>query len=290
MQFSKPYLPSHKLIYLLQTRGLKISDKTKAEEYLKNIGYYRLSAYFYPFLTPPKITHQFKAGSTFKKVMDVYRFDRKLRLIIFNEIEKIEIAVRSTIVDVTTQQLENPFWITSEKSYARKERFTRTLCLIDKEYNHSKEDFIEHFQSTYSNPYPPSWELAEILPLGILTRIYQNIQNNQIRKKIAQRFELNIPVFESWMTIITLTRNSCCHHTRMWNKQNSLRTLSMKKMSRPWIDRDISQRKIFYNMCIIKYFIDIISPNNHFKKYLLELFDSFPSINKSAMVFPENWE
>ena len=53
--------------------------------------------------------------------------------------------------------------------------------------------------------------LAEILPLGVLTRIYDNIRSNQIRKKIAQEFSLGVPVFNSWMTIITVARNNCGH-------------------------------------------------------------------------------
>ena len=46
----------------------------------------------YPLLKTPKTAHIFKEGATFKKVMMLYRFDKKLRLLMFNEIEKIEIA------------------------------------------------------------------------------------------------------------------------------------------------------------------------------------------------------
>ena len=63
-------------------------------QYLDNIDYYRLSAYMYPLLKVPKTAHLYKESSTFKKVMMLYRFDKKLRLLMFNEIEKIEIAIR----------------------------------------------------------------------------------------------------------------------------------------------------------------------------------------------------
>ena len=46
----------------------------------------------YPLLKMPKTAHLYKEGSSFKKVMMLYRFDKKLRLLMFNEIEKIEIA------------------------------------------------------------------------------------------------------------------------------------------------------------------------------------------------------
>lgn len=288
--FDKQYSTPKDLVQLLKRRQLIITDDLRAEEYLRNIGYYRLSAYFYPFLQSPKSTHLYKEDTSFQKVLDLYRFDRKLRLLIFNEIEKIEIAIRSTIVDITSEETNDPFWMTTERYFARNDRFQRTMTLIGKEYNQSKEDFINHFRLKYSNPFPPAWELSEILPLGVITRIYENIRSNQIRKRIAQRFYLNIPVFESWMTLITLTRNSCCHHSRMWNKENVIRTRQMTKMEQPWIDDNVSQRRVFFNLCIIKYFIDIISPNNHLKSYLLDLFTQFPFVDLSAMGFPADWE
>lgn len=288
--YPKQYSTPTELVQLLKQRGLAITDEKKAAEYIQNIGYFRLSAYFYPFLKAPKGLHQFKSDSSFSKVIKLYRFDRKLRMLMFNEIEKIEVAVRSAIVNITAQETNNPFWMTDVSTFANAERYQKMIALIGKEYNQSKEDFIQHFRQTYSNPYPPAWELAEILPLGILTRVYENIKSNQIRKRIAQHFYLNIPVFESWLTIITLTRNSCCHHSRVWNKEYAFRSRTMNKMSRPWINATVNQQRIFYNLSIIKYFLDIISPNNHFRQRIVDLFVEFPIVDKTAMGFPENWE
>lgn len=92
--FTKRLESSENLVNLLESRGLQICDRNKAIQYLDNIGYYRLSAYMYPLLKMPKTAHLYKEGSTFKKVMMLYRFDKKLRLLMFNEIEKIEIAIR----------------------------------------------------------------------------------------------------------------------------------------------------------------------------------------------------
>ena len=89
---TKRFESSENLVNLLESRGLQICDRNKAIQYLDNIGYYRLSAYMYPLLKMPKTAHLYKEGSTFKKVMMLYRFDKKLRLLMFNEIEKIEIA------------------------------------------------------------------------------------------------------------------------------------------------------------------------------------------------------
>ena len=109
----KPYTSAHDLVSLLQSRGLTVTDTAKAESYLEYIGYYRLSAYMYPLLQMPKDQHRYKPNTTFSQVMMLYRFDKKLRLLIFNEIEKIEVAVRSTIVNIGSDMMGNPLIATT---------------------------------------------------------------------------------------------------------------------------------------------------------------------------------
>lgn len=290
MFYLKQYKSPSDLINLLKSRGLVIYNDSKAINYIKRIGYYRLSAYFYPLLKNPKLLHSFKESSTFDKALMIYRFDRQLRILIFNQIEKIEIAVRSAIINITSKETNNPFWLTDELCFADTTKYETTMQKIINEYNSSKEDFITHFRNTYENQYPPSWIFAEIIPLGVLTRIYQNIKDFSIRKKIASEFGLNIPVFESWMTIITMTRNNCCHHARIWNKTFGLRALTVRRMRHPWINTPVNHQKIYFTLCIIKYFINIIVPNNDMTSKLRDLLIEYPEIDIRAMGFPQNWQ
>ena len=91
----------------MQSRGLTVTDTTKAESYLEYIGYYRLSAYMYPLLQMPKEQHRYKPNATFSQVMMLYRFDKKLRLLIFNEIEKID-ALLSAYPSIDTSAMGFP--------------------------------------------------------------------------------------------------------------------------------------------------------------------------------------
>ena len=238
----------------------------------------------YPFLSVPKTAHQFKTGVTFDRVLRLYRFDKKLRVLLFNEIEKIEVAFRAAVVNTITDRTGDIFWMTNP-AYVN----SSTSSLIQREYSRSTEDFIEHFKRTYSDPYPPAWILSEILPFGNITWIFRNLSNSN-KKAVAKKFYLHAPVLESWMNIVTLTRNSCCHHARVWNKVNSIIPNDMSGMTRPWITTSTDKRKTYYNICIIKYFLDLISPNNDFKKKLLTLFLAFPEIDLNAMGFNANWE
>ena len=288
--FTKPYTNSSDLITLLQQRGMTIEEPLKAARYLETIGYYRLSAYMYPLLQMPKSEHLYKQGASFNKVMMLYRFDKKLRLLIFNEIEKIEVAVRSAIVNIGSRVIGNPFWMTDKSNFINPEKFQHTMDLIDAELQRSREDFILHFKSTYSDPYPPAWMLSEILPYGVMTKIYGNIKVGQVKKQVARQFGLQPVPFESWLTIIGLTRNACCHHARVWNKQNTIRAMIPHHVSNPWITQNIDILRVYFNLCIIKYLLNTISPNNDMKAKIQALFTKFPEIDHAALGFPEGWE
>lgn len=98
--FAKPYSSPEQIVQVLKSRGMLIKDEHRMENYLMNIGYHRLSAYIYPFYKRPKSELVLKEGITFEQVLTLYRFDKKLRILLFNEIEKIEVAIRSVLANV----------------------------------------------------------------------------------------------------------------------------------------------------------------------------------------------
>ena len=75
-------------------------------------------------------------------VMMLYRFDKKLRLLMFNEIEKIEIAIRRAVMQITADMTCNPFWLTDSSYFLDSSKFNETMRAISKEYSKSKEEFI----------------------------------------------------------------------------------------------------------------------------------------------------
>ena len=221
--FTKRFESSENLVNLLESRGLQICDRNKAIQYLDNIGYYRLSAYMYPY-------------------------------------------------------------------FLDSSRFNETMRAISKEYSKSKEEFILHFKRTYSEPYPPSWILGELLTIGNVNAIYRNIKHNRIRKRIAKRFGLPINVFESWLTVIAVTRNACGHHSRVWNKQNAIQPAIPNSPEREWITLPTDSMRAYFDLCIIKYFLNVISPNNDMQSKITWLFIRFPEIDLKALGFPQGWQ
>ena len=57
-----------------------------------------------------------------------------------------------------------------------------------------------------------------------------------------------------------------------------------------WITLPTDALRIYFNLCIIKYFLNIISPSNDMKAKLDTLLVSYPDIDTAAMGFPRDWE
>ena len=290
VSFPKPYSSPEQIVQILKQRGMFIKDEQKVENYLMNIGYHRLSAYIYPFYKSPKKDLQLKDGTTFEQVLMLYRFDKKLRILLFNEIEKIEVAIRSVLANIGCQELGDKYWITKSEHFASAEKFNQTLAVIEKELTSSKEDYIENFRRNYVESYPPAWMITEVLSFGNLNYIYSNIASNKLMKRIACYFGLRPQVFTSWLTVLANLRNMCCHHARVWNRDFALNPAEPRKTLNAWIDTSkLDKRRVFYRLCIIRYFLSSVSPNNNFNEKLSDLINRFPLIDIGAMGFSKNW-
>ena len=128
MDYTKRPLTLHQQVEKLQNRGLFIDDEQLAERYLSNISYYRLRAYTYPFQdnTNPVADHKFKKDDIhFSDIVDLYCFDRRLRSLMFNAIEKIEVAVRAKIVQAYSEVTGNSNWFNDRSLYKHKEVLDR---------------------------------------------------------------------------------------------------------------------------------------------------------------------
>ena len=105
MEYQKPWLSYEEQADRLEGRGL-VFDRDDLIEHLADVGYYRLSGYWYIFKkTPEGEDESFVAGTSFEKVWDLYTFDRQLRLIVLDAIERVEaICALSLPTDLLRRQ------------------------------------------------------------------------------------------------------------------------------------------------------------------------------------------
>lgn len=63
----------------------------------------------------------------------------------------------------------------------------------------------------------------------------------------------------------------------------------VRKPMRPWLNSYVDISRTFYNLCIIKWFVNVISPTNDMRYQLEALLNNFPNVDINAMGFPNNW-
>lgn len=295
MIYAKTAISIKEQIAQLRARGLSITDVTQAEHFLTHISYYRLEGYWWP-MQADKITHVFKPNSRFDDVIALYNFDRELRLLIFDVIERIEIGLRTKLVYHLSHEL-GPWWFENPAHFKNPIDHTDNLISIDRELRQSKEIFIkQHYVKYHADTRrPPAWKTLEVVSFGTVSKLYANLLPAiKSKDRIADELGMvNHTYLPSWLQAIAQIRNICAHHGRLWNKNLPGRPKLLSKPPAPWLTNvpPVSQHHMLYiHICCMKYLLDVISPAHHFKPRLADLFIKYPSVDLNALGFPFTWK
>ena len=298
--YNKKPLTIEQQISKLEIRGLEFGNKELAANYLSNISYYRLRAYTFPFQdnSEPDNDHCLtRKGISFEDIIDLYCFDRRLRSLVFNALEKIEVAVRTKIIYTYSISTNDSHWYVDAGHFENKQDFETLIEEIESEINRSNEDFIKHYDDKYEEPeFPPSWMGLEVVSFGTLSKLYESLKKTESKKEIAYQFGLcDIKIMENWFHALSNLRNCCAHHSRIWNRRFMVHIKMPYNTKRMFMDREtvrcIKQNKLFALLSAIKYISDIISPNNNFKNNLIHLIDEGGKLlDLKDMGFPDNWK
>ena len=297
IDYTKKPLTLAEQVARLKQRGLVFDDESEATAYLFNISYYRLRAYTYPFQENGEdCDHNFtRKDIHFEDIIALYCFDRRLRSLIFNTIEKIEVAVRTKIVQVYAESTGDSHWFNDESLY--RFGYDDLMDRIDADVNRSNEDFIKHYNSKYDNPsMPPSWMALEVVSFATLSRLFQSLRLDSRKEYITEQFGLKkVAILENWLHSISNLRNCCAHHSRVWNRRFMVSVILPYNTLYPFMDRttigQIRTNKLFAVLSCIAYILDIISPGSDFKKNIKELLKSdCRLLDLKDMGFPKYWQ
>ena len=294
MQYRKPAISIADQIQLLESRGMMVDDKPFAEHFLSYVSYYRLAGYWWP-LQSDKVNHTFKPGSHFQTVVDLYNFDRELRLIVFNMIERIEIGIRTQLI-YNLSTTCTPWWFENANLFRNRNNWQRHLDDIKKEIQRSKEVFILEHNHKYNIDHrcPPAWKSLEVISLGLLSKLFENLRNNLPEKKqIVKNLQAGNHTFlSSWLRSISVVRNICAHHSRLWNRNLPMPPKLLTHAKLPWIadPKQVDIHSFYAALTCMHYLLQTISPGNHFKQRLTDLLQNYPNIDIKAMGFPTDWK
>jgi abortive infection bacteriophage resistance protein len=324
--YKKPYRTVSDQLALLQGRGMEITDLVAASACLQRIGYYRLSGYWYPFrkshlsvnpLTRQPLLHpatrkpqvvvedEFRPGTTFQRVMELYVFDKRLRLLFLDAIERVEVALRVDIALLIGArdpwahrdpgQLHPRFQKIDVRSGKREHE--KWLEKLDKSFDRSRDEFVKHFKLKYAGDQPPIWIAIEMWEFGMLS-VFLSGMKNVDQVQLAQKYGLpRAELLSTWARNINNVRNICAHHSRLWNRSPADQISPPKIGELPDTDHlatDLNARsRIYATAATLQFLLRTIHPTSSWSQRLKDHFASFPvspDIALSQGGFPRDWE
>jgi abortive infection bacteriophage resistance protein len=290
MKYAKPALTYEQQADLLLSRGLQ-ADRDTLITRLQAVNYYRLSGFLYPFRNPDDT---FKPGTTLDIVWRRYTFDRRLRLIVLDAIERVEVAVRSQIVYEHVHRY-GPFGYTVPVNLPKLDgnRFGQFLTRVYEETQRSHEVFVQHFQGKYGDQhgYLPLWMASEIMPYGAMFALFAGVEPN-IKRVIAHTFGIPDAVMFSWLNVLNMVRNICAHHGRLWNRELGVKPLmpSARKYPQWHSPTAIPNHRVFAVLTILKHMSSVAAPQSRWPERVRTLLAEYPDIPRPSMGFPSDWE
>ena len=298
--YTKTALNITEQLALWQARGLSVSDTDYAEHYLTMIGYYRLSAYSLPFQRSNSSTesdHQFKPETQFEDILNLYVFDRELRLLLLDAIERIEVSLRSHMGNYMAIKY-GPHWYMDESHFTRTYAHKALLADIEQHCKRKKELFVKHYVDKYDSPkLPPSWIVMELLTFGQLSTVYDHMANAADQKAIARLFGTQAELLRSWLQTLSYIRNVCAHHSRLWNRELGNSPKVPKKTPENWVrvpievaDANVRPNvRLYLVLVIIEFMLKNINPESTWHQRLLSLMQDHEKVSKPHMGMPDDW-
>lgn len=219
-----------------------------------------------------------------------------MRLLVIDAIERVEIAIRTVMINELALKYNDAHWYLNKNLFLPKFRHDDLIQSIKKETQYKAQDgsvqdkkrerFIKHYYDKYQAPELPAvWMVAEVLPLGSWSMIFANLVDRENQKIICKHFGINYVVMESWLHALTYLRNLCAHHSKLWNRNFTLKPLVANDY-RKQLEKN---SRFSAQAAILKIFLDVISPGSEWAKHLRALIFDHPNVDIKKMGFKEDW-
>ena len=260
----------------LEKLGLNIDDIDKTRN-LSSISKFRFREYYYPFLDLK--SNRFKDSTNLSDILIIYEFDRMLRLLILDAIERIEIYFRKQFSDIIDSKYGSSGHLKKEhfhKNFKHQIWILNLKKLAEKSGKISKSENLCEFNEL------PIYEVVETMTFGSLSKGFYGL-NPKIRNIIATEICINLNgnILAKHLHCLSYTRNKCAHHNRIWNHTFRIYPNRLNQY----------QRKIAGVIEIIDPLIQNIEGCGRWKRELDELLKPIVTEErwKNAMKIPDEW-
>lgn len=332
--FSKKAKSTAELLMQLKDRGMTVDNDELALNVLNKVNYYRLSGYWFKFQNkwlkknpiPADLSAEekdvlnnlFVVDVSFANIIDIYKFDTKLRSLCLDALEKIEIAIGSDICEHMCNS-KGGYWfldknnvlpvIKKQKDNTNREIFSYEVLLDDIDEvmrRNERTKCIKSFRKKYNNKYPPYWILSQLITFGTLSKLYTSLPPED-KKQIAKNIGLNVDIMEKSLQTLAYVRNICAHYARLWDNENSVTPVNIRFNS---IERSSKYNYNFHSIgsnttffpifYLISFYLKNIYPESKWCNLIVSKIDEYQKktitkdgvslVSFKKMGFSENWE
>ncbi|EXB17152.1 MULTISPECIES: Abi family protein [Acinetobacter] len=297
--FSKDPKTYPELLQKLESDGLKITDQTAALRHLKQISYYRLKGYglaFRQYDETGKRLSTYQPNVELVTLIHMSMIDAELRSLILAAIDRIEVEVRNVINHELSIKYNSSHWFLDENLFQSSDQFkhqdflgkikqfTAKKADAGSEKEKLRETFIHHYYQAYDTPeYPPCWMIAEVLPLGSWSKLYEHLVQSKDRKQVSKQFDLSPELLESWLHALTYLRNVCAHQGRLFNRTFAFPPKQGKKAPLK------TQHQLYNYICILFLFLKEFNHEYDWLERIEAVLKKCPNELLKFYGFDENW-
>lgn len=289
-KYEKQALTIKEQIQKLKNKGLIFKNEVEAEKMLVTTNYYRLSGYWFNKLVA-KNPDKFENGITFESIKELYDFDNKLRIILFEGISKIEISFRT--IWAYQMGLLGAFAYLKPIYYSDNNEFQKNISKLKEEFKRSNEIFVEHYKACYLEELPPVWIACELISFGTLTRFYKILNDNKLKNYISDFFHIDSILLKSWLHSLTVLRNFCAHHARIVNRNfnKAPKEPKSKKLAIYGLWNNTNKNSCYNIILVLSFMIFIVyKKGDNWNKKLVEFLKNNNDYAINSLGFPKNWQ
>jgi abortive infection bacteriophage resistance protein len=291
-EFKKPALEIEQQIDLLKVKGLIINDIGTAKYWLSFVSYFRLRNYTHTFKDYDNMPlGNFHPNTTFENIIDLYLFDRDLKLIIFDAIETIEVALRTLISNRMSCRFGS-HWYLNPDHFSHPFDFDNFITKVAESHEDPDEPFILAYKTYFDTPpLAPSWMIMETLSFNKIALIFQYLIPREQKLAICDDLQMPESVLSTWMRCFGFIRNRCAHHSRIVYTAIKFAPRFPSRKKHIFLNdiEEIDVNTLYSALCCMQFLIRIINPRSKFKNNLLKLVDESPFINLQRIGFTTNW-
>lgn len=266
----KDFLSIDDLIENIKNKGLLIKDEDKLKDVFKHNNYYFITGYKEPFKDSAS---NYKKNVYFEDILELYHFDKKLKLIFAEILFEIEQNVKTTflnnfcarygykdidLIDPNNYDVTNPYLTDVIKK------------LNDQIHWYGKTNqAVSYYKKEYG--FVPIWVLVKVLSFGMIRDLIMNQKSNDkdhICKSLVIDKTLKVTEIQNLLELLITYRNICCHDDKLLgfiHSKVNIRTTSyhshfnLLKNSNTYIQ---GKKDLFAALIAIKYFADKETYNN----------------------------